>query len=934
MIRTRFKDINEQQWQVDIFNYGKCPDSFSHPMNESVSAITSRTNVSIKNNWQKQGGPIGHSITYYSSTYPDSCTVDMPIFNNGLTVLEYVANEDCDVYILYLDSNNIIIGADIKGTLLPNETFTVGIPEGTVAIAIEDELAHGGDWTSEYTVRAEQPQDNVNVVEYDCTDEEPLHLNFEGDTDNIFKPIIYSGGTLNLVTEHYIQELITNAYNKRIIINKVIEQNNNIIYDTVLDGFINPDTYSQAYSKKYDELEVNFVNCLSVLKVKKYVRVPRNGGEFDTNKVSVKDILFNIFQTYTNVEFLLVSHAYATTLSDVSKNISQVDNIIDHLLLDENIFFDENENPLMCTEVIERICTYLNMTMFTNGSAVYMANWNEVFTAEKNWFHIYDIKNDTISAYDFSHIGNRNLRKDMLTSDEQTITFTNLANKIKLTDSFYNAADLVKTSEKELNTNITYIRDKNTGEPYVINTTTPNPKATPSASVLTVITQFYDKMNGMTNNSSGVPVLNWFGNTWKYAPFNPDIDKTCCAIMRQQTIFMQNGWTDDFQISFDTPVLAFKHHAMDYDDRLFVNCFTFKREKSIYLKGTQLIISGDFEFVSPQESQVQNATFPVQNTQYCCANTVGHWYTPNEMQRCLQCSIRIGNYYWWGIPGQLGRDGWQPYFNWVQIPLDMDSNFTGKIKNNVTYKSNLSDSGYAIKFDETIIGDFEMKIFIAPGYPHNIYYDTVYAIPWTIWKNLKVKRATVNNTDGKDDIVYENVVDLDSIFDEKEIEFKINTNTKANPSVISFAYYDYWDETNQEFVTNYLDEVYPLYLQTNNANYKCKMEDNAIHSYYSQYCKPNLILDVDILDGVNPIFYFTDISSVTGITGKKMIPIKASWNVKNCQNTLSMVEYIEEQNLNMYNVKYLIHKQYNENKGIAFEPNEKQYSVGYSPIVS
>lgn len=254
----------------------------------------------------------------------------------------------------------------------------------------------------------------------------PFTVSYESGDNTIYKPIKYSSATCTIVTTNYFEDIYTGA-NQGTRINLI----DNSTKQSKFIGYITPNVYNQQYDGVAQPLELECVDGLSTLKNIDYTTV---GSE--KNIVSFADIVQHILLQANAYSRLYVSNA-------TQKNNEASINILEELYISENNFFDEDNEPMKCSEVLEEIAKYLNVTIYANGVDVYMIDYDAI------------VSDEYVEEYTCIILGNRTI---LTTTQVETKTITaesfrgssgdfsvdNVYNKATVVSDLYNVDDIVK----------------------------------------------------------------------------------------------------------------------------------------------------------------------------------------------------------------------------------------------------------------------------------------------------------------------------------------------------------------------------------------------------------------------------------------------------------------------------------------------------------
>lgn len=177
--------------------------------------------------------------------------------------------------------------------------------------------------------------------------ESPFTVEIDDD-EFLYTPSRFSTAKLCVVGGDYLQELFSTQYRQYRV---------TLIYDDDVAwcGFIKPELYTQDYTSELFELEIECQSAMSVLEFIDY----KSEGE-TRQFVSLWSLLQRCVEEsrgrYTAVR---VPYVYAANVSDYAAGTG---NVIADMLISEQNFFDEDDEPMTLLEVLEELCKFFNWT--------------------------------------------------------------------------------------------------------------------------------------------------------------------------------------------------------------------------------------------------------------------------------------------------------------------------------------------------------------------------------------------------------------------------------------------------------------------------------------------------------------------------------------------------------------------------------------------
>ena len=210
--------------------------------------------------------------------------------------------------------------------------------------------------------------------------------------DDTFEHIIKKSATINLVTQNYVGSYFF-ANNARDV-SVQIQRNNDIIFS----GYLEPNTFSQGFSKRLEEFTLNCTDYLSTLQYINYGNT--NINNYDAHKAiatnkTFYDILDEMFQDaesgkkiYYDLSKGLDNTSMATLFEDISLN-------------ENYIYGEEFDDVYTQDELLHQMLQYLNLHIIQEGKDFYIFDWNTIKNERSNWI---DILTGTTQTIPTNHI--------------------------------------------------------------------------------------------------------------------------------------------------------------------------------------------------------------------------------------------------------------------------------------------------------------------------------------------------------------------------------------------------------------------------------------------------------------------------------------------------------------------------------------------------
>ena len=252
-------------------------------------------------------------------------------------VVNVVVEKETDtVYFNAVNDNITIIGE--QGELPIQHTYqcTVLKLEGNTNYLIDDEHYFSNHEYLCYETQSEEHEiikcRNYSFRELMLEGDSPVIIRYEGDDEDVFKPVRYSECTIKLITNWYDEDL----FSKRTTDNKVsiyvnrADEDEEEDYSLEWTGYLTPNVYSQGFAYDIEGLELNAVDSLAVLKNKRF--------EGKKKARSASKILFDML--HSNISTIFMSDTIK--VGDVVEPHSEIDGytILDYITTDGTAFID------------------------------------------------------------------------------------------------------------------------------------------------------------------------------------------------------------------------------------------------------------------------------------------------------------------------------------------------------------------------------------------------------------------------------------------------------------------------------------------------------------------------------------------------------------------------------------------------------------------
>lgn len=255
-------------------------------------------------------------------------------------------------------------------------------------------------------------------------------------SDGLFSEIKPLGCTIEILSAYIYPDMYaTNERNVEVI----VYADSTVIFE----GYLTPYVYDQPYANVLDTIQLEAVSKLSTLKDIDYRLVSD-----EPKIVSFKDLLWHLF---------IDGAGYSQDTLKIYYTMG-IDKRLSFFKISEANFFDNDDNstPWKMEEVLSQICRYLGVTCVEYNSAIYLIDYQHISKANNtltlNYFDNTQL-DDTISIT-YQNIL-KTITKDDYVSNDSTISFDDIYNKVSVDVNTYNIENLCpKIEELQYSTNI------------------------------------------------------------------------------------------------------------------------------------------------------------------------------------------------------------------------------------------------------------------------------------------------------------------------------------------------------------------------------------------------------------------------------------------------------------------------------------------------
>lgn len=211
--------------------------------------------------------------------------------------------------------------------------------------------------------------------------EDPAEI--ENEVNDTFDVLLRNSAKIRLLCGNLIKDLFSTSCRDAVV---NIYKNDTCIFA----GFIEPQTLSQPYNNRWDELELNCIDALSALQYSKYKNVGALGVIYAFVKAeaaqrSFYDIATEILQGVTEGLDILGSQNIKFWYDGSKAVDAQTANryqVFKQLSISDLLFLGDDESDVwQQDEVLEELLKYLNLHIVQDGFNFYIFSWESVKAA-------------------------------------------------------------------------------------------------------------------------------------------------------------------------------------------------------------------------------------------------------------------------------------------------------------------------------------------------------------------------------------------------------------------------------------------------------------------------------------------------------------------------------------------------------------------------
>lgn len=262
--------------------------------------------------------------------------------------------------------------------------------------------------------------------------------NMDAGSNTIYVPVKYQSATIQIVSNSYHFDMYSSTPKENTVALKDTSTGK-----VLWTGYISCNVYDADYNFVTESWGVECVDRLSVLKNYDYVFNNGTSKEF----VSFADIINNCL---TLAGFNSTGTTSGSNPTRDKWYISRATHIpgktylVDNLYISEQNFFNEDDEPMKMSEVLEEICKYMGVTAVQDGSTVYFLDYDAIKAGNFNftWYYIKSSTKHNVTLASSDGIAHTIL-KESYSSTGTRLSLDNVYSKVTVRDSLYPVKSII-----------------------------------------------------------------------------------------------------------------------------------------------------------------------------------------------------------------------------------------------------------------------------------------------------------------------------------------------------------------------------------------------------------------------------------------------------------------------------------------------------------
>lgn len=291
----------------------------------------------------------------------------------------------------------------------------------------------------------------------------PFVASVNGDGKTLYSPVRCGGATVGVLTQSYIFDFYSGqAKGVKVTLYEESDAGDNVRWT----GYVAPTIYDQGYDEFWEEVQVDCVDGVAVLKDIPF-RVPENR-----------------IMTFLDIIFLCLREAECFSAFFISDNVQlsldAVDSVIEKFRISTSNFFDDRKDIAQtqddlawsCYDVLYQLLQWLGYTLTVAGDKVYIVDYDAIVAGRNTYFR-YGLETETPGTPSrVTRATDKVITGADYAANGTKVSLDEIYNKVTVKDEFHTYDNLFPTfGDENYETNLTAPEDipLSTSTPYSLN---------------------------------------------------------------------------------------------------------------------------------------------------------------------------------------------------------------------------------------------------------------------------------------------------------------------------------------------------------------------------------------------------------------------------------------------------------------------------------
>lgn len=239
----------------------------------------------------------------------------------------------------------------------------------------------------------------------------------EWEADSVYKPLKMSNAVISLLTGEVLKSLYTGEAH-----GVEVRLYNRDTITLEWFGFVTPNLYSSDYVTRLDAIDIEAIDSIACLDNIKYSYIGER-GDFRSFLSVIKYVLGKADPNGS------ISKMYVQKCNTMRKNSEQ--DILESLFIHERNFFDEENEPMTCRDVLQSLTAYLGATLMQWKDAYYIVDYDYINNGFCDFF-LYSLDGTGNSNNVEISLASLNVSEIGVAASNGSISLDNVYNKVSL----------------------------------------------------------------------------------------------------------------------------------------------------------------------------------------------------------------------------------------------------------------------------------------------------------------------------------------------------------------------------------------------------------------------------------------------------------------------------------------------------------------------